>query len=127
MAEAQAAAAELDRAAGPHIAFEEQHFYPALVPLLGEDHVKRLVEEHADGFKVVRALGTPSMDEGLSDNQRRALLGASEAMETHIAECGDLFEAMGRIPQAEQASLLDDLLRLRAEHPSWTARAEPPD
>ncbi len=127
MAGAQSAAAELDRTAGPHIAFEERHFYPALVPLLGKERIERLAEEHTEGLKVVRALGTRPQEKAPPDDERRDLLRASEAMETHIAECGDLFEAMGRIPEAEQASLLDDLLRLRAELPSWTASAGPPD
>ncbi len=119
-AEASAAAAKVDRDAGAHIAFEERYFYPALVPLLGEGHVKGLMQEHAEGLTVVRALGTLPTAPGLPEERRRTLLRASEAMETHIAECGELFEAIGRIPEAEQAALLDQLLRLRAEHPAWT-------
>ncbi len=119
-AEACAAAAEVDREAGAHIAFEERHFYPALVPLLGEGRVAGLLEEHAEGLAVVRALGSLSTAAALPEERRRDLLRASEAMEAHIAECGELFEAIGRIPEAEQAALLDQLLRLRAEHPAWT-------
>lgn len=119
-AEACAAAAEADRDAGAHIAFEERHFYPTLVPLLGADHVEGLMTEHAEGLAVLRALGSLSAAAALPEERRRELLRASEAMETHIAECGELFEAIGRIPEAEQAALLDELLRLRAEHPAWT-------
>ncbi len=119
-ADAGAAAADVDRDAGAHIAFEERHFYPALVPLLGEGHVQGLLKEHAEGLAVVRALGSLPPAAALPEEQRRELLRASEAMETHIAECGELFEAMGRIPEAKQAALLDELLGLRAEHPAWT-------
>ena len=118
--EACAAAAQLNWDAGAHIAFEERHFYPALVPLLGEGHVKGLLEEHAQGLVVVRALRSLPTAAALPEEQRRELLRASEAMEVHIAECGELFEAIGRISEAEQAALLDELLKLRAEQPAWT-------
>ena len=124
LAGAQSAAAALDQDAGAHIAFEEQHFYPALVPLLGADHVRELHEEHAEGLDVVRALRSPSTDPTLAAGRRLDLLRASESMEKHIAECGELFEAMGRIAEREQAALFDELLRLRAEHPAWTAYAD---
>jgi len=119
-AEACSAATDVDREAGAHIAFEERHFYPALVPLFGEDQVKGMLKEHDEGLAVVRTLGSLSTAGGLPEERRRELLRASEAMETHIAECGELFEAIGRIPEAEQVALLDELLRLRAEHPAWT-------
>ncbi|MDJ0945143.1 MAG: hemerythrin domain-containing protein [Kiloniellales bacterium] len=118
--EASAAAADVDRDAGAHIAFEERHFYPVLVPLIGKDHVEGLLNEHAEGLAVVRALETLPMAAALPEEERRELLRASEAMEAHIAECGELFEAIGRITKAEQATLLDELLKLRAEHPAWT-------
>lgn len=121
---AQRAAATLDLEAGAHIAFEEQHFYPALVPLLGEDHVKELHEEHAEGLDVVRTLRSRSTDATLSADRRLDLLRASESMEQHIAECGELFEAMGRIAEREQAALFNELLRLKTEHPAWTTYAD---
>lgn len=42
--------------AGPHICFEEEDFYPALVPLLGEKTVRKMRQEHCCGFDVVRTL-----------------------------------------------------------------------
>ena len=79
-----------------------------------------MLGEHRRGAEVIRALGPGSAQAPLGEDRRRDLLRASEAMERHIAECGELFEAMGRIPEEEQAALLDKLLALRAEHPSWT-------
>lgn len=98
LAGAKAVATALDDDVGAHIAFEERHFYPALVSLLGEDHVMALLGEHKQGVEVIRALGRGSAQAPLGDDRRLELLRASEAMERHIAECGELFEAMGRIP-----------------------------
>lgn len=42
--------------AGPHICFEEEDLYPALVPLLGEKTVRKMRQEHCCGFDAVRTL-----------------------------------------------------------------------
>lgn len=112
-------AERMNREAGAHIVFEEEYFYPALVPLLGKDEVARLRGEHDDGLRVIRALTAVGGD--LSVEQKRTLLQASEAMERHIAECGELFEAIGRISVQDQVALCEELLRLRRERPEWIA------
>jgi len=116
-------AERLDREAGAHMAFEEQHFYPALRGLIGDTEVDRLHGEHEQGIEVVRALRALPEGGSLEPNQRRALLARSELMESHVAECGELFGTLGRIPPQEQAGLYDRLLELRARQPRWTGMA----
>jgi hypothetical protein len=41
-------------------------------------------------------------------------------MESHIAECGELFGAMGRMPPEEQRAVYRELLELRSRGPRWT-------
>jgi hypothetical protein len=118
---ARAVAQELDPLAGPHIAFEEQEFYPRLVPILGANEVDRLLAEHRQALEAVRALlehAEPPGDEGL-----RELLERSERMEAHIAECGELFEALGRLGREEQGELYERLLEWRRRKPLWTSLA----
>ena len=43
-----------------------------------------------------------------------------EVMQAHVAECGELFGAMGRIPIEEQNALYRELLALREQAPRWT-------
>lgn len=117
---AKAAAQHLNTVAGAHIAFEERYFYPALVPLLGADDVKRLFGEHDLGLSAVRQVLALPAGEGLSDQQWSALLERSQKMEQHISECGELFGAMGRIDAGEREGLLQHLLELREEAPRWT-------
>lgn len=122
---ARALAQELDLKAGGHIVFEEKVFYPRLVALLGEDDVKRLYAEHDEGLEVLERLLALRGEEppALSDEDFARLLDKSRSMEVHIAECGELFAAIGRIPESDQADLLKELLRLRKEAPSWCAYA----
>jgi len=114
-----AVAGRLDRAAGAHIAFEEERFYPALAGLLGEAEVERMLTEHRDGLEVVERLCSQGPASGLSETECKHLLTLSERMETHIAECGELFEAMGRIPPHEQELLHAALVGWRLKHPQW--------
>jgi hypothetical protein len=122
---ARRAARALNRDAGPHIAFEEKHFYPALIPLLGKADVDRLFREHGSGLSVVRALVEASDQASWSEPERRRMLQASEEMERHIAECGELFEALGRLPEEDQDRLLRSLVALRSEGPDWLSHAGP--
>ena len=122
---ARQVARELDLKAGAHIAFEEKVFYPRLVDLLGESEVRRLYSDHEEGLGVLERLLASGKDEhpNYSDDDLKELTGSSENMETHIAECGELFAAIGRMPEADQAELLKELLRLREEAPSWRSYA----
>lgn len=117
---ARSIAERIDSEAGAHIAFEEKHFYVALIPMLGKEQVGKMLDEHAGGFEVVRALLSDRSRTEWDEKTRAQLLQQSEAMETHIAECGDLFAAMGRIPAEEQATLLGHLLRWRRSKPRWS-------
>ena len=117
--EARRLAFALDAEAGPHIAFEESRFYPRLVALIGDAEVRRMYAEHAEALALIETLTELPPDAGLSPDRRRGLLTESEVMETHIAECGELFAAMGRIPEDEQKVLCGALFEWRAKAPTW--------
>ena len=116
---ARSLAARIDGEAGAHIAFEEECFYPALADLLGEAEVEGMFQQHRAGLEVVEQLCAFAQGTELPDELRGRLLRNSESMETHIAECGDLFEAMGRIPPSEQEDLHTALTEWRLKRPSW--------
>ena len=117
---AKAIARELDAEAGAHIAFEEHHFYQRLRSLLGDADVDRMATEHETGLAVIKTLERQPADEGLSTITKARLLNAADAMSTHIAECGELFGAIGRLDAGEQQSLLDKLLAWRQKRPTWS-------
>lgn len=117
---AKACSARVDRDAGSHIAFEEQFFYPALRRLLGDADVDRLYDEHRKGLAVITALAALAPGATPGEDARRAMLEGAELMEAHVAECGELFGAMGRVPLDEQNRLYLELLALRKKAPAWT-------
>jgi hypothetical protein len=111
--QAKAIARKLDAEAGAPMAFEEAHFYPALRPLLGDAEVDRMEADHRIGLEVIKALSRTSSGESLSADVRVKLLHDAEAMSTHIAECGELFGAIGRLEIAEQQGPLNQLMAWR--------------
>lgn len=126
-ARACAVARRLNDQAGAHIAFEEQDFYPALVPVLGEDAVRRMREEHDFGFAAIRTLLQRPADVPLDRDLTERLLEHSEAMEDHIAECGELFAAMGRLAPDVLEALYRKLLEWRHKRPSLYAEGHIPE
>ena len=124
---AKSVAERVDREAGAHIAFEEEFFYPTLRRLLGDSEVDRLHTEHDMGLSVIKTLLKMPEDTTPSEDERRTLLKNAELMEAHVAECGELFGAMGRIPPEEQKALYLELLTLREMAPRWTTFAASPE
>jgi len=122
--DAKARADQVDREAGAHIAFEQNHFYPALRGLIGGVDVDRLRREHDEGLKVIRRFQELSESSTMDEREWDGLLEKTEIMENHVAECGELFGTMGRFTPKEQKALLDKLLALRREAPRWTQIAE---
>lgn len=117
---AKSCAEHIDREAGAHIAFEEQFFYPALRRLIGDAEVDRLYREHARGLSVISVLVALRDAVTPGEAERRAMLQDLELMENHVAECGELFGTMGRIPVEDQKALYQELLALREKAPRWT-------
>lgn len=120
---AKACGERLDRTAGAHIAFEEEFFYPLLRRLIGDAEVDRLYREHSQGLSVITALAALAEGAMPSEAEQQTMLQNSELMEAHVAECGELFGAIGRIPLDEQEALYRELLALRKKAPCWSELA----
>jgi hypothetical protein len=117
---AKACGERVDKEAGAHIAFEEFFFYTALRHLLGDAEADRLYQEHGQGLSVIKSLAELPEGATLSESERKDMLQDLELMQAHVAECGELFGAMGRIPLKEQNALYRELLALREQAPRWT-------
>lgn len=123
---ARAAARALDDHAGAHIAFEERAFYPELRALVGDQEVNQMYREHAMGLSVIRALRDVADQDALPEARWDDLLRRSRHMESHVAECGELFGAMGRLDPHKRRELFGKLLDWRRRAPRWTDMAELP-
>ncbi len=116
---ARLVAERIDSTAGAHIAFEEEAFYPLLKETLGADEVERLYREHDRGYAVVRRLRDAVATDCFTEKDWNGLVADTEAMETHIAECGELFAAIGSLAESRQQTLYDRLVDWRLRRPNW--------
>lgn len=122
---ARECAANLDRAAGAHIAFEENDFYPALKHALSQAEIEAMYREHADGLSVIQDISNAD-DEELTDPVVRAsFILRIEALQGHVAECGELFGAMGALTEDQFKTLYGQLEYWRSQSPLWSLVSSP--
>lgn len=114
------AAQNLDKAAGGHIAFEEEDFYPALKTFLSADEVEGMYAEHAHGAETLSNIAKLDPNITLQAGQKKRLLDRIEEMEQHVSECGELFGAMGGLDEASKDDLMKRLQYWRKLAPTWT-------
>lgn len=119
----QAAAEKLDRAAGGHIAFEEEDFYPALKAFLSAAEVEDMYAEHADGARTISLIAELDSSRTLQAFQKQRLLERIDRMQQHVSECGELFGAMGGLDEASKDQLMNRLSYWRDHAPTWTGFA----
>ncbi len=119
-AEARRIADPLDRAAGPHIRFEEEVLYPRVAEARGQSFADHLYGEHAVGRDVIRrVLDLPSgslQEPALRD---RVVAGAQTALD-HALSCGTLLSHLTTLDTGQQAELLAVLESMRRQATRWT-------
>jgi len=111
--------------AGPHIAFEEDVFYPALERFIETEELEQMYEEHRLGRALLTKVLALDETKELEDSTQKALLAEIDAIETHIAGCGELFGMMGSLTEDETQDLLNKLTTYRLNAPNWLSRQEP--
>jgi hemerythrin-like domain-containing protein len=119
------AARQVDQTVGPHMAFEEEVFYPELKKTLGNEFVVRLYREHEAGREAVRALIANGTAEPLTDETQARLLADLNGTLEHALSCGSLLSYVARLQPTEHDRLLRELEELRLRGGRWTDMGEP--
>jgi hypothetical protein len=110
----------LDRNVGPHMAFEEQVFYPELSRILGVEHVAHLYEDHDAGKQAVQKLLEGAGTGALSEIERAELLSDLQGMLEHAEGCGTLLSHLEGLAPERLERLMAALLELRSQGIRWT-------
>jgi hypothetical protein len=105
--------------AGPHIAFEEEAFYPALERFLEQDEIEAMYLEHENGRSLLQKIKSLKESSELSQTLKQELLSEVEKFEEHVSDCGELFGVMGGLSEAQLEQLFDRLTDYRLLAPSW--------
>lgn len=122
IAGAKAAAAKIDIEAGPHIAFEEEDFYPALRPFLGQKELEAMYVEHERGRALLEKIIALDNSTDADETVISALLGEIDGIQSHISECGELFGVMGGLSDTKLEELLEKLISHQLNAPNWLSR-----
>jgi len=118
LAQAVRRAEELDRRVGPHMAFEEQVYYPELRLVLGDRFVDRLYHEHALGLDAVRRLIRHDPAQPLPERER-IVEELTTALE-HARSCGTLLSHLTRLDPGTLGAMRQALEELRRRELRWT-------
>ena len=125
LSEAKRIAEELDRAAGPHILFEEVFLYPEVARARGRDYIDRLYEEHRAGRDLLTRILRSDSRRRLGDEEQARLLQQAEMMLDHAVSCGTLLSHLTTLDQTTQKEYFAALLALRQQAKRWTEIPEP--
>jgi len=113
-------ARELDRVAGPHMAFEEAVLYPELQGRLGKSFVDQLYHEHALGKKAVSHLVHRAKSGPLTPPERSTLIEQVETALEHALSCGSLLSYLDTLSTERHNEMLQQLLDMRTQERLWT-------
>jgi hypothetical protein len=120
-------ARELDRVAGPHMAFEETVLYPELVNRLGQPFVDQLYHEHALGQTAVAHLVDRADPTSLTAGERSTLIEQVETALEHALSCGSLLSYLSTLSPERHDEMLQQLLDMRTQRCLWTDLPRRPD
>lgn len=111
---------EIIQTSGAHIAFEEFEFYPALKSHLSEAEISAMYLEHAEGLQLLEELSVIDDSAFESVDFLKETFSSLDILDHHIADCGNLFGAMGGLTEAEYTHLVEKLTYWRELAPSWS-------
>ena len=112
-------AEDLDRAAGPHIGFEENVLYPIVEQATGAELGRNLRSEHQVACQALRTL--LGKHGGKFDGDERVhLLKQLKVGLAHAVACGQLLSHLTVLDSATQADLLEKLREARQKNVRWT-------
>ncbi|MFY9255370.1 MAG: hemerythrin domain-containing protein [Fuerstiella sp.] len=117
------AARELDRIAGPHIAFEEQWLYPLVAKSRGHEFQHHMTSEHDE---VVKALAEIKACDDLATVSAASKAEWQRHLQTgldHVVTCGTLLSHLSTLDETERAEMLQRLQDLRDVGILWTELA----
>lgn len=112
---------DLDRCAGPHIAFEEAVMYPRLTHLTGKDPVRRMYDEHRIALRGLRQLLAARDSLPLDGNRRAEVIDDLQRGLDHAISCGSLLSHLTTLDSQTQQHLLGRLTEFRSRGTRWSA------
>ncbi|MGH7932428.1 MAG: hemerythrin domain-containing protein [Candidatus Binataceae bacterium] len=120
--------------AGPHFRYEEEAFYPALIDVLDEEQVRKLISDHDRAIDAARNLARLAARNELTEQDAQSGAKYTRSLLPHVFECDGLSIMAELLPEEAMRQVLDsrdhsrganlDLLRWANTARSHTAAPE---
>jgi len=122
ISDAKSVATKINIDAGPHIAFEEEVFYPTLKRFIKQQELDEMYSEHKLGRALLEKVLSIDESAHLQDAIQKELLAQIDVIESHISQCGELFGMMENLNESEMQYLYDKLTDYQLLAPHWLSR-----
>jgi len=122
ISDAKSVATKINIDAGPHIAFEEEVFYPILKRFIKPQELDKMYSEHQLGRALLEKVLSIDESAHLKESIQKELLAEIDVIETHISQCGELFSMMKNLNEGEMQYLYDKLTDYQLLAPHWLSR-----
>lgn len=104
----------LDNAAGPHMEFEEHFLYPSLSPLIGEERVQSLINDHKGAAELVHKAKEVLSKEQLSEGDISFLHNFVQEFLQHASDCEGTALLAEALPEDKIHEFREQLIALRS-------------
>src|SRR5206468_10495767 len=78
---------QANAAIGPHMRYEEEEMYPALVALFGPDYIERMLEDHDRAFGVAARLMELASHDPITEEDIEEGNGIIQGLLPHVTDC----------------------------------------
>ncbi|KAB8180933.1 hemerythrin domain-containing protein [Microbispora catharanthi] len=93
-------------ATGPHFRYEEESMYPRLVPIFGEEYVRKLVADHDGAIRNVRELAQLTDHGQIDQAQAERGIELTRQILPHVSDCDGLSIMVETLPQDDVLDIL---------------------
>lgn len=101
---------------GPHFRYEEESLYPALVAVLDEEQVQKLLGDHERAIDAARNLVQLAAQSELTDQNAQAGAKYARSLLPHVFECDGLSIMAELLPEQTMQQVLEVRDRSRQEN-----------
>ncbi|MGH7923189.1 MAG: hemerythrin domain-containing protein [Candidatus Binatus sp.] len=102
---------EVAALSGPHFRYEEEAFYPALVEVLDEEQVDKLLADHDGAIETARHLSELAQKDALTEEDARRGAKYARNLLPHVFECDGLSIIAELLPETTMDVVLDVRVR----------------
>jgi hypothetical protein len=91
---------------GPHMRYEEETMYPALVDFLGADYVENMVHDHDRALGIASRLGELAAHRPITSTDTAEAERLIRGLLPHVSDCDGLALFIEKLPEAKQRELV---------------------